>query len=91
MRVCSPNVDTILKIDVARSSIDVQPQDRKQPDFLHLVFLALDDYRKETGDLPAPHDAAVDKVVQLTAAKQRRPMSTLTRCGGSVDMADFSG
>jgi ubiquitin-activating enzyme E1 len=44
-----------------------------RPDLLHLVFLALDDYRKETGDLPAAHDAAAaDKIVQLTNAAKAK-------------------
>ena len=66
-----------------------------RPDFLHLVFLALDDYRKETGDLPAPHDAAAaDKVVQLAHAAKAKTSSDADIDevrSGSVDMADFSG
>lgn len=44
-----------------------------RPDLLHLVFLALDDYRKEMGDLPAAHDAAAaDKIVELAKAAKAK-------------------
>jgi len=47
-----------------------------RPDLLHLVFLAIDDYCKEVGELPAPHDvAAADKVLQLTHAAKAKTSS----------------
>ena len=44
-----------------------------RPDLLHLIFLAIDDYVRETGALPAPHDlAAADKVVKLAQAAKTK-------------------
>ena len=66
-----------------------------RPDLLHLVFLALDDYRKQTGDLPALHDtAAADKIVELAQAAKAKTSSEadideVRR--GRVEIAGLSG
>mmetsp|Transcript_70685 Transcript_70685/g.106941 ORF Transcript_70685/g.106941 Transcript_70685/m.106941 type:complete len:1043 (-) Transcript_70685:78-3206(-) len=41
-----------------------------RPNLLHIAYQALDEYRTETGDFPAPGDAAAaTKVLELTKAK----------------------
>ena len=44
-----------------------------RPEILNIITCALDEYRKETGELPAPHDAAAaDKVMGLAQAAKAK-------------------